>query len=43
MGGNDLTKRCAPEHERDAAANLLTFLWYATALVAVLRLVWIFA
>jgi hypothetical protein len=32
-----------PEPGREAAANLLALLWYATALVAIVRLVWIFA
>ena len=43
MGGIEPAKRSAPDRGGDAAANLLTFLWYATALAAIVRLAWIFA
>ena len=43
MDGNEPAGRRAPEGGRDTATILIAWLWYATAVVAIVRLVLIFA
>jgi hypothetical protein len=43
MDGNDPAGRGSPKRGRDGATILIAWLWYLTAVAAIVRLVFIFA